>query len=198
MEPEKTETTTPASGAAETASNTTTTLSPENKQETPVANDGPKEEDTHKLTLDDMPKEPAKKEAAVTEEKKTNTNIPGPIPPTKTKEDYKEYLIDIAKVAHQANRAFLNTLGDTSEKDWENLSEEAKKETAEQVEFSLQNEHVGAEAHHIAWMNEMKEKGYTHGEVGDMKHPLLVPFDLLPAENQKQHKLFFAVVQALK
>ncbi len=43
--------------------------------------------------------------------------------------------------------------------------------------------------------------GWTHGEVKDADaktHPCLVPFQQLPAHQQKKDKLFKAIVNALK
>ncbi len=106
----------------------------------------------------------------------------------------------IAKVAHEANRALCAAAGDPSQPPWEEAPEWQRSSAFHSVRFHLENPDAPPSASHDAWMQEKVETGWRHGEVKDADartHPSLVPFEQLPPEEQAKDHLFRAVVAAL-
>ena len=113
----------------------------------------------------------------------------------------KNYLIGIAKVCHQANKAWCESEGDFSQKDWREAEQWQRDTMINGVKFRLENPDVPASAMHENWMKEKLSQGWVYGVVKDVEkktHPCLVPFDQLPEFQQKKDKLFSAIVDALK
>lgn len=113
----------------------------------------------------------------------------------------EEMLENIAKVGHEANRAYCQTLGDDSQKPWDEVSDEQKAFVAEGVQFHLDNPGADASASHAQWYEMKKRDGWTYGEEKDEEkknHPNFVPFVNLPVEQQRKDALFAGVVNALR
>lgn len=111
------------------------------------------------------------------------------------------YVKGIAKVCHQANKAFCEHNGDDSQKDW-TVAETWQRDSAiKGVEFRIMNPDAGHDAQHNAWMQDKINEGWVYGETKDASaktHPCIVPFDQLPVFQQKKDALFCAIVDALK
>lgn len=106
----------------------------------------------------------------------------------------------IAKICHEANRAYCETLGDISQGHWEDAPEWQRTSAINGVALHLSGAH-GPEASHESWMKEKLENGWKHGSVKDAEkkeHPCLVPFSDLPAEQQRKDFLFKAIVDCFK
>ena len=113
----------------------------------------------------------------------------------------KNYLIGIAKVCHQANKAYCESQGDLSQPDWADAPDWQAQSAINGVEFRLENPDAGPDATHNNWSAEKISDGWVYGDVKDAEkktHPCLVPFDQLPLFQQKKDKLFSAIVDALK
>lgn len=112
-----------------------------------------------------------------------------------------EKVVSIAKVCHQANKAWCQSNGDDSQKDWDAAEEWQRDSAIKGVEFRLNNPGAGKDAQHNAWMEDKVEAGWIYGEVKDAEaktHPCIVPFDQLPEFQQKKDALFCAIVDSLK
>jgi hypothetical protein len=108
--------------------------------------------------------------------------------------------LDAAMVAHEANRAFCLTIGDSSQVDWRTSAEWQRESAVHGVEAIVNDPSITAEQQHQAWCDEKIAKGWTHGAVKDAAektHPCLVPYDQLPAEQQVKDALFGAVVRVV-
>ena len=104
---------------------------------------------------------------------------------------------EIARVCHEANRAYSLSLGDTSHKPWDETPEEIKASAVNGVEEIRRGNAPFPEASHENWMRFKKENGWTYGPVKDLEkktHPSLIPFDELPLEEQMKDHLFFNIV----
>lgn len=113
----------------------------------------------------------------------------------------RNHLIAIAKVCHQANKAWCEVNGDLSQPDWMDTPEWQIHSAIAGVVFKLSNPDAGPDAIHNNWSAEKVSQGWVYGEVKDAEkktHPCLVPFDQLPEFQQKKDKLFSAIVDALK
>ena len=107
---------------------------------------------------------------------------------------------DVARVCHEANRAFCEAIGDQSQKPWESASLWQRNSAIEGVRFRLANPDASPAAQHDAWTADKVADGWTYNPVKDpalKQHPCLVPFDELPPEQRAKDVLFVAVVAAL-
>lgn len=110
-------------------------------------------------------------------------------------------ILAIARVAHEANRAYCATLGDMTQPAWDDAPQWQRDSAISGVAFLVNRPDAGAGALHENWRKEKIEAGWTYGPVKHpeaKQHPCLVPFDELPREQQAKDFLFGAVVHALR
>jgi hypothetical protein len=108
--------------------------------------------------------------------------------------------VEVARVAHEVNRAYCQAIGDNSQPKWEDAPDWQKESAVKGVEFHAVNPNAGPEASHESWLEQKKQDGWKYGEVKDAEkkeHPCFVPFSELPKEQQAKDYLFRAVVHAL-
>lgn len=108
---------------------------------------------------------------------------------------------DIAKVCHEANRAYCETIGDPSQKPWESAPEWQRDSAIAGVKFCLTNPEAPASANHDSWLEEKRRGGWKYGPVKDAvkkEHPCFVPYEQLPVEQQMKDSLFKAICAALR
>lgn len=110
-------------------------------------------------------------------------------------------ILKIAQVCHQANQAWCEMNGDSSQRSW-HIAEQWQRDSAiKGVEFRLNNPDAPESAQHDAWMADKEKDGWIYGDVKDAKqktHPCMVPFEELPEFQRKKDALFCAIVDALK
>lgn len=107
--------------------------------------------------------------------------------------------IQIAKVCHEANRSFCQTIGDDSQKSWAEAEEWQRISAIHGVQFAIENPAAPASAQHDAWLNDKKADGWIYGPVKDpskKEHPCIVPYSQLPVEQKIKDYLFKAIVRA--
>jgi len=106
----------------------------------------------------------------------------------------------IARVCHEANRAWCEANGDNSQPLWDEAQAWQREAAIDGVKFALANPNAPASSHHDSWMQFKLSDGWRYGPVKDAiakTHPWLVPFGKLPAEQQAKDKLLAAIVRAL-
>lgn len=106
----------------------------------------------------------------------------------------------VAKICHEANRAFCETLGDFSQPRWDEAPDWQKSSAISGVEFHLSGDH-GPEASHESWMKQKIKDGWVFGSKKDPElktHPCICPFSELPPEQQAKDYLFRGIVHAMK
>lgn len=106
----------------------------------------------------------------------------------------------IAKICHEANRAYCALLGDDSQQPWHEAPEWQRRSAMNGVLFHLANPTAGDSASHDSWMREKVADGWTFGPIKDpvaKTHPCIVPFNELPPEQQVKDRLFRAIVHAV-
>lgn len=110
-------------------------------------------------------------------------------------------LLVIARVAHEINRAYCASLGDTSQPAWEDAPEWQQQSAIAGVEMHLANPDATPEQSHESWLAQKVAAGWVYGEVKDAEkkeHPCCRPYDELPAEQKSKDYLFRSVVHMLK
>jgi hypothetical protein len=107
----------------------------------------------------------------------------------------------IARVAHETNRAYCETIGDASQPKWEDAPEWQRRSAIDGVEFHLKAHRDGKRpspsASHDNWLRDKAADGWKYGPVKDpakKEHPCFVAYYDLPAEQRMKDHLFGAVV----
>lgn len=106
----------------------------------------------------------------------------------------------IARVCHEANKGYCESLGDFSQVTWEDADRWQKESAIAGVQFCLENPDAPASANHDSWLAKKEKDGWVYGEIKDVEnktHPCMVPYEQLPVEQQKKDALFKAIVAVL-
>lgn len=107
---------------------------------------------------------------------------------------------DVARVCHEAHRAYCISLGDLSNGPWDLLPDAAKAAVVAGVKAALADFSLTPAQCHSAWMNDKLAKGWKLGPMkapDRLEHPCLVEFDKLPLEHQTKDVLFLGIVRVL-
>jgi len=113
-----------------------------------------------------------------------------------------ERIEQIARVCHEANRAYCRTIGDDSQKPWDEAEQWQRDSALKGVSFAISKPDAPASAQHDAWLADKKRDWWKCGSVGPVKdaatkeHPCFVPYDELPLEQRVKDYLFKSVVSA--
>lgn len=106
----------------------------------------------------------------------------------------------IARICHQANKTYCETLGDFSQMDWESAPDWQKQSCLAGVEIVLATPKAPASFCHESWMQTKADEGWRYGPIKDAEkkeHPCMLPFHLLPKEQQAKDHLFRSIVLTL-
>lgn len=112
----------------------------------------------------------------------------------------KEFIETLAKICHEANKAYCESMGDTSQQPWDKAPDWQKESARNGVRFHLASHREPFESHE-SWMREKKASGWTHGPVKDetkKTHPCMVPYKDLPLEQRMKDFLFGGIVNSFK
>lgn len=107
----------------------------------------------------------------------------------------------IARVTHDANRSYCQSIGDDSQKTWDEAEQWQRDSAITGVLYALGNPNVTSEEMHDSWSAQKEATGWKYGIVKDSEkkqHPCLVSYSELPAEQQRKDALFSAIVSALR
>lgn len=109
----------------------------------------------------------------------------------------------IARIAHETNRAYCAVLGDMSQPAWGDATDWQRQSAIKGVEFHLaahaRGEAPAPSASHESWLAEKRVAGWTYGPVKDAdkkQHPCFIPYVELPVEQRIKDYLFGNVVAA--
>lgn len=112
----------------------------------------------------------------------------------------KEWCECVARIVHEANRAYCTTLGDTSQPAWDEAPEWQRMSAINGVYFALEYKRTPQELHEN-WMREKTIEGWKYGvkkDAFEKTHPCMVPYDQLPEPQQRKDKLFLAIVDTFR
>lgn len=103
-----------------------------------------------------------------------------------------------AEAAHEMNRIYCLSLGDTSQLRWDAAPDWQKDSARKGVAGAFAGN--GPKASHESWMAEKQAAGWIYGPIKDpiaKTHPCMVPYDQLAPEQQKKDDLFLRSVQLM-
>ena len=112
----------------------------------------------------------------------------------------KDELINIARICHEASRAYYRSIGDDSQLPWSNAPAWQRGSAIDCVQFYLAGE-ITSEQCHEEWLRLKEQDGWMLGSTVDFKrktHPCLVPYSQLTEEQKMKDKLFTAIVGVFK
>ena len=107
---------------------------------------------------------------------------------------------EIARVAHEVNRAYCEALGDQSQLTWEDAPEWQKKSAVMGVEQINAHPDTTPEQSHQGWLKVKQEDGWSWGPVKDpdkKQHPCFCAYGDLPENQQLKDEMFGIVVHAV-
>lgn len=108
---------------------------------------------------------------------------------------------EIAKVAHQANKALCEANGDYSQTSWEYAPEWQKESAIDSILAIFNTPKTTPEDLHEIWMKKKIEEGWVYGEEKDTEkrtHPCIVPYDKLDPFQRAKDKVFVQIVKAIR
>ena len=107
---------------------------------------------------------------------------------------------EIAKVAHEINRAYCQAVGDNSQPTWEEAPNWQKDSAIAGVRYHIGNPEATPEGSHLSWLKVKEDDGWKYGPVKDAskkEHPCCIPYSELPTEQKAKDYLFRQVVHSL-
>lgn len=126
-----------------------------------------------------------------------------PPPPTNIlcrKVDYMNIDL-IAKAAHEVNKVYCESLGDTSQTHWDDAPEWQKDSARNGVKFHLNNPDTTPEQGHENWIAQKEREGWIYGPVKDVvkkEHPCMRPYNRLPVEQRNKDYIFKNVISIFR
>jgi hypothetical protein len=118
----------------------------------------------------------------------------------------QDMIQDIARVCHEANRAYCLTLGDESHVSWDDAPEWQRDSAMNGVAFLMRLDRdedpcALAQSSHANWLEQKTKEGWVYGAVKDVEkkeHPCCVPYADLPPDQRKKDAIFSAIVNAMR
>lgn len=107
-------------------------------------------------------------------------------------------LDQVARVCHEANRAYCASIGDDSQVPWSVAPEWQRSSAVSGIEAVLKG--MGPKDLHESWYIRKRMEGWVWGPNKDpegKKHPCLLPYEDLPPDQRVKDRLFRAVARAL-
>ena len=109
-------------------------------------------------------------------------------------------VVDIARVCHDANRAYCKVLGDDTQPPWEYAPAWQRDSAITGINAIVDNPSLTSEQSHENWMQWKLAEGWTYAPVKNpvtKTHPNLVSYSELSSEQQTKDALFGSIVRVL-
>jgi hypothetical protein len=107
----------------------------------------------------------------------------------------------VARICHEANRAYCVILGDSTQPPWEWAPQWQRDSACAGVRFRFEHPFDPASASHEQWLAHKQAEGWIYGSKKDPEaktHPCMVPFDELPEEQRVKDELFAAICRTVQ
>jgi hypothetical protein len=109
-------------------------------------------------------------------------------------------LVDVARMAHEANAALCRAIGDTSQQSWFNAPDWQRDSALNGVALHVENPLMEPEQSHASWLAQKAAEGWSFGETKDpvaRTHPCFRPYaELDPMQRAKDH-VFKSIVNTM-
>ena len=106
-----------------------------------------------------------------------------------------------AKVCHQVNKAYCESIGDFSQPNWEYAPDWQRQSAINGVKAHVDSGFtMKPEDSHTSWMKEKTDSGWVFGEIKDAEkktHPCIMQYLQLPKEQRTKDFLFLEIVHAI-
>lgn len=102
----------------------------------------------------------------------------------------------VARICHNVNRAYCQSLGDDSQPEWDAAPEWHRESLCKGVQFHYEHPEATFEDSHNKWLEEKRAAGWKYGPVKDVEkkeHPCFMPYSELPDPQKTKDALFKAV-----
>lgn len=109
-------------------------------------------------------------------------------------------IVKVARICHEANRAYCVSIGDNSQLPWSESPSWMKESAINGVRFHYENREATASSSHENWYKEKEENGWKYGPIKDpikREHPCFVSYDQLPVEQQTKDHIFRSICHAM-
>lgn len=109
------------------------------------------------------------------------------------------HIIAAASVAHEANRAYCEALGDYSQLPWREAPTWQKQSAINGVIHAIENPDATPEQSHESWLAEKQADGWQYGAVKDVEnklHPCYCEYSALPQEQRAKDYIFLGIARA--
>ena len=108
--------------------------------------------------------------------------------------------ISISEACHEANRILCEACGHDPIPSWSEAPDWMIESTIDGVLFLIDNPDAKVNVIHDKWMSDKIKAGWSYGEVKDPEkktHPCIVPFEMLPVDQQAKDKMFSLIVRSM-
>ena len=108
-------------------------------------------------------------------------------------------ILTVAKICHEANRVYCESIGDFSQKSWNEAEDWQRESAIKGVDHVIANPSASASDQHDSWLIEKKNSGWVYGpekNTDKKTHPCIVPYNELPFEQKVKDYLFKGIVLA--
>lgn len=109
--------------------------------------------------------------------------------------------INVARICHEANRAYCIAIGDPYTPRWGDAPEWQRVSCYNGVKYIMQHPDLTPEDSHKNWLAYKLENGWKYGPVKDAAaktHPCMVEYAELPFAQRYKDRLFRAIVLSLQ
>lgn len=106
----------------------------------------------------------------------------------------------IAKICHEVNKVYCESIGDFTQVTWDEAPDWQKKSAIDGVNYHSNNLDAKPSDSHNNWMTDKEADGWKYGEVKDAtkkEHPCMVPYEELPKEQQFKDTLFMTIIKSI-
>ncbi len=107
---------------------------------------------------------------------------------------------EIARICHEVNKSYCESLGDFSQVSWESCPDWQKNSVINGVIYHINNKKVTPEESHINWLKQKESEGWCYGKIKDVEkkqHPCFLPYDKLPLEQRSKDYIFKTITDQL-
>lgn len=118
------------------------------------------------------------------------------LPPTDDDVVSSDMMWLVAKICHEVNRVYCQSISDWSQSEWHDAPEWQRESAFNGVMMHFENPDATSEDSHKSWLAEKVADGWKYGPVKDAsakQHPCLVPYNQLPPAQQYKDALFSVI-----